>query len=167
MYWHVKNKDDLVQLVGDEVWNEIGLVDPDAVGWRAAVTSMVFGLRDMCTRHPWLVQAFGSYLLYGPAKARYDDHCLAVGAGFTPAEADQVAAGVFTFVRLDSPAADFGAAPEDSFTHGLSTLLDGYEDQLATRQAGAAVRRGCPSRCRTEFSRPSGRCRRPPWAQSA
>lgn len=184
VYWHVKNKDDLVELVGDEVWNEIELADPDAVGWRAAVTSMAVGLREMCTRHPWLVQAFGSYLFYGPAKARYDDHCLAVheGAGFTRAEADRAAAGVFTFVlgnvlgtaatvsltrrlsredgdpaerladfmakarkvaeayphlrtRLETPAAELGASPEDTFTHGLSTLLDGYETQLTTRRA--------------------------------
>ncbi|MFD0412955.1 TetR/AcrR family transcriptional regulator C-terminal domain-containing protein [Streptomyces sp. NPDC127108] len=184
VYWHVKNKDDLVQLVGDEVWDEIELADPEAVGWRSAIMSMAVGLREMCVRHPWLVQAFGSYLFYGPAKARYDDHCLAVyeGAGFTPPEADRAAAGVFTFVlgnvlgtaatasltrrlsrddgdpdqrladfmakarevaeayprlrsRLESPSAEFGAAPDDTFTHGLHTLLDGYEHQLTARRA--------------------------------
>lgn len=180
VYWHVKNKDDLVQLVGDEVWNEIELADPDAVGWRAAAASLATGLRAMLTRHPWLVQAFGSHLFYGPAKARYDDHCLAVyeGAGFTQAQADQAAASVFTFVlgnvlghsatasvtrrlsrdggdaqerladfmakagdvagrfprlrsRLETPAAQFGSAPEDTFDYGLRTLLDGFENQLA------------------------------------
>jgi hypothetical protein len=54
------------------------------------------------TRHPWLVQAFsaGSPLLYGPGKARYDDHSLALyeTAGFMGAEADQATATVFMFV---------------------------------------------------------------------
>jgi len=54
----------------------------------------------MLSRHPWLVQAFGTYRLYGPGKARHDDHNLAVfeAAGFTGTEADQAASTVFTFV---------------------------------------------------------------------
>ena len=46
---------------------------------------MATDLHAMLTRHPWLVQAFGSFLLYGPGKARHDDHILALyeAAGFT------------------------------------------------------------------------------------
>ncbi|MFI9066232.1 TetR/AcrR family transcriptional regulator [Streptomyces sp. NPDC053429] len=100
VYWHVKNKDDLVLLVGDHVWGEIELPDLNAVDWRTAATRMAAGLHAMLTRHLWLVQAFGSYLFYGPGKARHDDHNLAVyeAAGFTGAAADRAAAGVFTYV---------------------------------------------------------------------
>ncbi|MDF2710501.1 MAG: putative transcriptional regulator, TetR family, partial [Nonomuraea muscovyensis] len=38
VYWHVKNKDDLVLLAGDHVWNEVELPDVDAVDWRTAAT---------------------------------------------------------------------------------------------------------------------------------
>ena len=57
-------------------------------------------LQAMLARHTWLVQAFGAYLMFGPRKARHDDHNLAIyeTAGFTPAQADQAAAAVFTFV---------------------------------------------------------------------
>ncbi|MCA2178719.1 TetR/AcrR family transcriptional regulator [Nonomuraea glycinis] len=100
VYWHVKSKDNLVVLAGDQVWDEIELPDPAAVGWRAAATSMATDLYAMLTRHPWLVQALASHLFHGPAKARHDDHSLAVyeTAGFAGAEADQAAATVFMFV---------------------------------------------------------------------
>src|SRR5687768_17437750 len=100
VYWHVKNKDDLILLAGDRVWDEIDLPGPDAVGWRAAATALATGLHAMLGRHPWLVQAFGSHLFHGPGKARHDDRSLAVyeAAGFTAAEADRAAATVFTSV---------------------------------------------------------------------
>lgn len=99
VYWHVKNKDDLMLLAADEVWDEIELPDPEAAGWRAAATSMATGLHAMFLRHPWMVQAFGFYLLYGEGKSRYDDHSLAVyeAGGLTDAAADRAAAAVFTF----------------------------------------------------------------------
>ena len=61
---------------------------------------MAAGLHAMLTRHPWLVQAFGSQMLYGAGKARHDDHSLAIyeAAGFTGEQAGQAAATVFTFV---------------------------------------------------------------------
>jgi AcrR family transcriptional regulator len=100
VYWHVQSKDRLVRLAGDEVWNEIALPDPRAGEWRAAATKMAKGLYAMLTRHPWLVQAFGTHPVYGPGKARYDDHSIAVyeTAGFLGAELEQALAAVFMFV---------------------------------------------------------------------
>lgn len=34
--------------------------------------------------------------------------------------------------RLDTPAAEYGAAPEDTFDFGLGAILDGLEAQLRT-----------------------------------
>ncbi|MEV8536222.1 TetR/AcrR family transcriptional regulator C-terminal domain-containing protein [Streptomyces sp. NPDC051211] len=100
VYWHVKNKDNLVILASDEVWNEVGLPDLDTVDWRTAASSMAGDLYAMVARHPWLVMAFASQPLYGPNKARHDDHSLAVyeKAGFVGAEADQATAAVFMYV---------------------------------------------------------------------
>jgi AcrR family transcriptional regulator len=179
VYWHVGSKADLIALAGDQVWNEVPLPDPAAAGWRAAAAAMATGLHAMLTRHPWLVQAFGSYPVFGPGKARHDDHSLAIyeSAGFTSTQADQAMATVFTFVlgnalgpaaaaaltrrlsrdgtnaealirdtvakardiatqyprlraRLETPAADYGAAPENTFEFGLQAILDGLEIQL-------------------------------------
>lgn len=52
VYWHVKSKDNLVVLAGDQVWNEIRLPDLGTVGWRSAATSAATDLYAMFTRHP-------------------------------------------------------------------------------------------------------------------
>jgi AcrR family transcriptional regulator len=100
VYWHLGSKDDLVALAGDQVWNEIALPDLTAVDWRTAATSLATDLHAMLTRHPWLVRAFGSFVVYGPGKARYDDQSIAVyeAAGFAGARADQAATAVLTYV---------------------------------------------------------------------
>jgi AcrR family transcriptional regulator len=100
VYWHIDSKANLIALAGDQVWHEVALPDPAAAGWRAAATELATGLHAMLTRHPWLVQAFGSYMVFGPGKARHDDHSLAIyeAAGFTSPQADQAMATVFTFV---------------------------------------------------------------------
>jgi AcrR family transcriptional regulator len=100
VYWHVVSKENLITLAGDQVWNEIALPDLTEVGWRTAATRMATDLHAMLSRHPWLVQAFGSYVVFGPGKARHDDHSVAIyeAAGFTGARADQAMAAVFTFV---------------------------------------------------------------------
>ncbi|MFC9680040.1 TetR/AcrR family transcriptional regulator [Streptomyces sp. NPDC056948] len=100
VYWHIKTKDDLVRLASDTVWHEVELPDLDATDWRTAAAAQADGMHAMLTRHPWLVQAFGSHLLYGPGQSRYNDFTLAVyeKAGFAAADADRAAGSVFTFV---------------------------------------------------------------------
>lgn len=100
MYWHVKSKDELVVLAADHVWGEIELPDHAATGWRAAVTAVASGVHAMISRHFWLLTAMSTHLIYGPGKARFDDHCLAVyeSAGFSEPDADQASATVLMFV---------------------------------------------------------------------
>jgi AcrR family transcriptional regulator len=100
MYWHVGSKDELITVAGDRVWTEIALPDLATVDWRTAAMSMARDLYAMLVRHPWLMQAFGSYVMYGPGKARHDEHGIAVfeGAGFRGADVDRAMATVFTFV---------------------------------------------------------------------
>lgn len=91
---------------------------PAAAGWRAAAAAMADGLHAMLTRHPWLVQAFGTQVLSGTGKARYNDHSLAIyeAAGFTAAQADQAAAAVFTYVLGNA----LGPAAAATLTRKLS-----------------------------------------------
>ena len=135
VYWHVGSKDTLIALAADQVWNEIGQPDPAAVGWRAAAAAMATDLHAMLTRHSWLVQAFGSQVLYGPGKASHDDHGLAVyeAAGFTSAQADQAAVTVFTFVLGHA----LGTAAAASLTRKLSRDSADGGDQLSARMAEA------------------------------
>lgn len=100
VYWHVGSKDNLIALAGDQAWNEIALPDLVETDWRTAAASMATDLHAMLGRHPWLVQAFGFFPVFGPGKARHDDHSLAVyeAAGFAGVWADRAASTVFTFV---------------------------------------------------------------------
>jgi AcrR family transcriptional regulator len=136
VYWHVGSKANLITLAGDQVWNEVALPDPAAVGWRAAAAQMATDLHAMLTRHPWLVQAFGSYVVFGPGKARHDDHSLAVyeAAGFTGARADQAMATVFTFVLGSA----LGPAAVASLTRKLGR--DGANAQELLRDHMAKAR---------------------------
>src|SRR5262245_46408538 len=118
VYWHVGSKSNLVALAGDQAWKEIALPNLTATGWRTAAAQMATDLHAMLIRHPWLVQSFGSLLLFGPGKARHDDHSLAIfeAAGFTGVQADQAAAAVFTFVLGNA----LGPAAAASLTRKLS-----------------------------------------------
>ncbi|QHA04185.1 TetR family transcriptional regulator [Streptomyces broussonetiae] len=117
VYWHVKNKDDLVLLAADRVWHEVELPEFDAADWHGVVTALADGLHAMLLRHPWLVQAFSSHLLHGTGKARYDDRLLGAfeTAGFSPQEADRAAGAVFTYVLGNA----FGASATASLTRKL------------------------------------------------
>jgi AcrR family transcriptional regulator len=197
VYWHVGSKANLIVLAGDSVWNEIPLPDLIATPWRKAVTDTATDLHAMLTRHTWLVQAFGSYVFFGPGKARHDDHILATyeAAGFTSAQADQAAASLFTFVlgnalgaaavasltrklgrdggnaheqirdsmsearevasqfprlrtRLETPAAEYAAAPANTFPFGLQAILDGLEAQLPAHRTPTKNTRKPPGRAR-------------------
>ncbi|MEW2353594.1 TetR/AcrR family transcriptional regulator [Spirillospora sp. NPDC029432] len=158
VYWHVKNKDDLVVLAGDRVWDEIALPDLDATGWREAATALATGLYSMMTGHPWLVQAFGSHLFYGPGKARFDDHSLAVyeAAGFAGPQADRAAATVFTFVLGNA----LGESAAVSLTRRFSR--DGGDAEEALRKT---VERA--GEVATRFPRLRARVERPEAADYA
>ena len=135
VYWHVGSKGNLIALAGDQVWNEIALPDLTAIGWRTAAAQMATESHAMLTRHPWLVQAFGSYPVFGPGKARHDDHTLAIyeAAGFTGVRAEQAAATVFTFVLGSA----LGRAAAASLARKLSRDGGNAEEMMRDSMAKA------------------------------
>jgi AcrR family transcriptional regulator len=135
VYWHVKNKDNLVLLAADHVWGELALPDLNPADWRTAAATMATDLYQMFTRHTWLVQAFAAHVLYGEGKSRHDDRSLAVyeAAGFTADQADQAAAAVFTYVLGNTA----GAAATASLTRKLGQDGATAEKQLQDAMAEA------------------------------
>ncbi len=81
------------------------------------------------------MQAFGSFPIFGPGKARHDDHSLAIyeAAGFTGAQADQAAATVFTFVLGNA----LGLAAAASRSRKLSREGGDAEDLMRASMAEA------------------------------
>ncbi|GAB4589288.1 TetR/AcrR family transcriptional regulator [Nocardia sp. IFM 10818] len=151
MYWHVKNKDNLVRLATDEVWGEIELPEVDFLEWRTAAEAVAHGMYGMIMRHPWIVQAMSGYLLYGPNKSRHDDLMLNLfeRAGFTEDEADQAAASVFMFVLGNS----VGAAATISLNRKLNRDGGNAEARMTEAMAEATdLAMGFP-RLRTRIER--------------
>ncbi|GAA5029402.1 TetR/AcrR family transcriptional regulator [Actinopolymorpha pittospori] len=153
VYWHVKNKDNLVLLAADHVWSELTLPDLNPADWRTAAATMATDLYRMFTLHPWLVQAFAAHVLYGEGKSRFDDHGLAVfeAAGFAAARADQVAAAVFTYVLGNAA----GAAAAASLTRRLNQDGARAEQQLQDAMAEAKAIAMRYPRLRTRVETPA------------
>ncbi|MEU0567679.1 TetR/AcrR family transcriptional regulator C-terminal domain-containing protein, partial [Nonomuraea sp. NPDC005983] len=137
MYWHVKDKDNLVLLAADHVWSQLPLPDLNPADWRTTATTMATDLYQMLTRHPWLVQALAAHVLYGNGKSRHDNHSLALyeAAGFTPDQADQAAAAIFTYALGNAA----GTAATASLTRKLNkngtTAEKRLQDAMAEAQA--------------------------------
>jgi AcrR family transcriptional regulator len=135
VYWHVGSKANLITLAGDQVWSEIALPDLTATDWRTAARQMATDLHTLLTRHPWLVQAFGSFPVFGPGRAHFNEHSLAVyeAAGFTGTEVDQAATAVFTFVLGNA----LGPAATASLTRKLSREGGNAEELMRDTMAKA------------------------------
>jgi AcrR family transcriptional regulator len=51
LYWHVRTKDDVLDLALDEIFAEVPL--PDAADWRERLSALATGWRAVMLRHPW------------------------------------------------------------------------------------------------------------------
>lgn len=103
LYRHVGNKDELIELVVDEVYGELDVPDAgDPADWRTAVAHSAHSLRAMALRHPWVASVLGQVGLshLGPNLIRMSDRMLALfrSAGFPSAEADQAMKTVIAYV---------------------------------------------------------------------
>ncbi|GAA2379092.1 TetR/AcrR family transcriptional regulator [Nonomuraea africana] len=103
MYTHVANKDELLELVVDEVYGEIEApATGDPAGWQAAITRSAHSMRATLLRHPWIVSVLGeaglAYL--GPNVLRLSDAMLAVleQGGFSLKAADQAMNTVVAYI---------------------------------------------------------------------
>ncbi|MFI6597471.1 TetR/AcrR family transcriptional regulator [Nonomuraea sp. NPDC050536] len=101
MYTHVASKEELLELVVDEVHGEVE-VPATGAGWRAAITRCAHSVRSALLRHPWIVSMLGetgvAYL--GPNVLRMSEAMLAVfeEGGFSLEAADQALNTVMAYV---------------------------------------------------------------------
>ena len=71
VYWHVANKEQLLQLVFDRVMGELPMPEPDPSRWREQVKQGARDERDMMTRHPGIAQLSFGRIPVGPNAVRY------------------------------------------------------------------------------------------------
>ncbi|WP_433465907.1 TetR/AcrR family transcriptional regulator C-terminal domain-containing protein [Spirillospora sp. CA-128828] len=140
VYWHVANKDELLELAIDRVMAEV--VIPRGDDWRDAATGYARSLRTMIHRHPWTVTLFGSRPMIGPNATRVLDEVLAAfgTTGFTGFDLEYAWSAVVDYV--------IGAAGSEASWQRNQTgttsaeLLDGlgpYLSQLDEERPGLAT----------------------------
>jgi AcrR family transcriptional regulator len=85
LYWHVANKDELLELALDEIWGLVEMPDPARASWREVVTSFVYTLRATMLAHPWVASLLGQMPSVGPQAFRLSDTLRRAfgAAGFT------------------------------------------------------------------------------------
>jgi len=70
LYWYLKSKEDLFELMFDEVMGEVALPERPGAGWRAELREVARQTRSVHRRHPWLAQ-LGIQPGLGPNTRRY------------------------------------------------------------------------------------------------
>ncbi|MGC4938885.1 TetR/AcrR family transcriptional regulator [Kribbella sp. DT2] len=103
VYWHVANKDELLELVVDHVYGELEVPTiTDASAWRDGAIASAISLRGIIQRHPWLAATLADVgvTFIGPNLMAVSDRILALyeTAGFSTIEADQASKTVIGFV---------------------------------------------------------------------
>jgi AcrR family transcriptional regulator len=76
LYWHVVSKDDLYELMVDEVIGEVELPTPSG-DWQADLRALAEGLHAVLERHRWLV-LLGIQPGLGPKTRRYGETALGI-----------------------------------------------------------------------------------------
>ncbi|GAA2658093.1 TetR/AcrR family transcriptional regulator [Paractinoplanes durhamensis] len=133
LYWHVANKDDLLELVIDEVLGEIYVPEPGDTDWRMAMSVLANGMRTAFLRHPWVISLLGTKPTLGPNSMRMGERSVAllVAAGFTGMEVAHVSSMVHAYA-LGSATAQAAVAtairragvPYEKMAEELEPFLD-------------------------------------------
>jgi AcrR family transcriptional regulator len=91
-YWHVANKDELLELAVDEVLGEIYVPEPGDTDWRVGASILATGMRAALLRHSWVIGQLGVRPTLGPNAMRLGDRTVALftAAGFDGVEISYV-----------------------------------------------------------------------------
>ncbi|MQA85766.1 MAG: TetR family transcriptional regulator [Streptosporangiales bacterium] len=76
LYWYISSKDDLYELMADEVIGEIALPDPPSGDWRADLRAIAHNTQETFSRHRWFV-LLGIQPGLGPKTRRYGQVAMA------------------------------------------------------------------------------------------
>ncbi|GAA1586708.1 TetR/AcrR family transcriptional regulator C-terminal domain-containing protein [Kribbella sancticallisti] len=100
LYWYVQTKDDLIDLVIDEIYGEVDVPEAELAGWRAGTLLFAHSLRATVLRHPWLPEVIYTRPSIGPKAVSLGSRGLALfgAAGFTSRDLDYAMGSVMAYV---------------------------------------------------------------------
>jgi AcrR family transcriptional regulator len=99
LYWHVKSKNELYELMVDAVIGEITLPKRPSGEWRADLRSIARATRATLMRHSWYAQ-IGIQPMLGPCTQRYAEQARVTlrGLGLSFAEEAQILAALNNYI---------------------------------------------------------------------
>lgn len=162
LYTHIASKDDLLDLMANDVIAEVLVPEPLPEHWRDALAGIARYSYTTFVAHPWVLEAFSRRPHIGPNVLRHaEQSASAVAALELDVRAARIVLGIIDDYTIghairaislgdhaprlpDLDAADFphlarvppaaGDQPlEDTFEIGLDVLLDGVERRFASR----------------------------------
>jgi AcrR family transcriptional regulator len=85
LYWHVRDKDELIDLVMDQIAAEVEVADDPVLSWTERTTRMAWGFRAALRRHRNVAVLFGARINMGPNMLLAIEQLLAImrEAGFS------------------------------------------------------------------------------------
>ncbi len=81
LYGYLATKEELLDLMVDQVYGEIPLPGPDIGNWRAALTDIAVRTRRVARQHEWFVELLGGRPQIGPHALANMEACLAAFDG--------------------------------------------------------------------------------------
>ncbi|MBF6336016.1 TetR/AcrR family transcriptional regulator C-terminal domain-containing protein [Nocardia abscessus] len=144
LYWHVSNKEELLELVLDEFWGLVRTPEPEQASWRELLTTFAYSLRASIREHPWMATLVGRLPSIGPNSLRLSDRLRRafVQAGFQGVDIYLASGTVMCFVLgqvLPEIAWDTAYKGAEIDTDGvlnvMTELAGDYPEMLADYQA--------------------------------
>ncbi|WP_169801894.1 TetR/AcrR family transcriptional regulator C-terminal domain-containing protein [Streptomyces phaeochromogenes] len=126
LYWHVPNKDDLLELAVDAVFP-----DPpsrsDAADWQDDIKSGAIGLFEVLLRHSWVIELMGGQPPVGPRALAHTSAIIEIleRADFTPQQLDSALAAIYYYI--------VGAALSEASWQTMSNRRAENEEEWAAR----------------------------------
>jgi AcrR family transcriptional regulator len=147
IYWHVANKEELIELVIDEVWAEIEVPEPDdPEGWRTALARSAESMRAMILRHPWMSAMLSQSAMagMGPNAIRLTEAIIGIlrEAGLPMEEADHATSALASYLLGAAGAeasylqmlARTGQTEQELLAQMVPAMGSAVEDHVHTRE---------------------------------
>jgi AcrR family transcriptional regulator len=124
LYSHIDSKDDLLDLMREQVAAETVVDGALPKGWRAATLAIARRERATALRHPWLIQLLGHPGHIGPNLMRHLEQSMAALSGLTtdPVAALRISTAVDEFV-LGHVIGEVTRGPADPFARPYTRAL--------------------------------------------
>ncbi|MGV9305943.1 MULTISPECIES: TetR/AcrR family transcriptional regulator C-terminal domain-containing protein [unclassified Nonomuraea] len=99
LYWHVKTKNDVLDLTLDAIFAAVEIPRADRQDWRAGITALISGWRAVLLEHPWSAALLGRPMLGPHVLARSEFlYATLLDAGATEPHLTAAAYGLSNFV---------------------------------------------------------------------